>query len=188
VFRSWDHDRVAVGVGPSGFDIGELFAALDRERSARHLSWAGVARELWAQSEVLNALRDDHPISSTTISNMGARGGISCQHALFMLRWLGRPPEDFIARPASGTADVALPSAGPEQRLRWSLNGLYNALNVARSERGASWQQTATRLHCTPSQLTGLRTAKFATSMRLAMRICQTLHTPSAQFIYPADW
>jgi hypothetical protein len=47
------------------------------ERSARHLSWPDVAHELWAQSEDLNALRDDHPISSTTISNMASRGGIS---------------------------------------------------------------------------------------------------------------
>ncbi|WP_236796377.1 hypothetical protein [Amycolatopsis sp. GM8] len=61
-------------------------------------------------------------------------------------------------------------------------------MNEARTGRGASWAQTAPRLHCTPSQLTGLRTAKFATSMRLAMRICQGLRRPAADFVHPAGW
>ncbi len=43
-------------------------------------------------------------------------------------------------------------------------------------------------LHCTPNQLTSLRNAKFATSMRLAMRITQALHRPAAEFVYVAEW
>jgi hypothetical protein len=65
---------------------------------------------------------------------------------------------------------------------------LYQALDDARTERNVSWQQTAQRLHCTSHQLTGLRTARYATGMRLAMRICQALRRPSADFIYAADW
>jgi hypothetical protein len=42
--------------------------------------------------------------------------------------------------------------------------------------------------HSTPNQLTGLRNAKFATSMRLAMRITQALHRPAADFVYVAEW
>lgn len=46
----------------------------------------------------------------------------------------------------------------------------------------------AEHLHCTPSQLTGLRAAKFATGMSLAMRTTQALHRPTADFVYAADW
>jgi DNA-binding XRE family transcriptional regulator len=143
---------------------------------------------MWELSAVMNARREDHPISPSTISNMSQSRDASCQHALIMLRWLGRPPEDFIAEPYPATVGVPLPAADAEHRLRWNLLALYNALNDARRKRGASWQETAQRLHCSPHQLTGLRTAKFATSMRLAMRICQALRRPSADFIYAADW
>jgi hypothetical protein len=78
--------------------------------------------------------------------------------------------------------------ADEAHRLRWNLKKLYGALNAARTARGATWQQAADRLHCTPSQLTGLRTAKFATDMRLAMRITQALHRPAADFVYVAEW
>jgi hypothetical protein len=137
---------------------------------------------------VLNDRRGDHPISPATIRNFGERRGLSCQHALFVLRWLGVPPETFIAAPAPGTAGVPLPFADQAHRLRWSLKKLYAALDAARAARGATWQQAADRLHCTPSQLTGLRTAKFATGMSLAMRITQALHRPAADFVYVAEW
>jgi hypothetical protein len=61
-------------------------------------------------------------------------------------------------------------------------------LNAARKARGATWQQAADRLHCTPSQLIGLRTAKFATIMELAMRVTQALRRPAADFVYAAQW
>ena len=165
-----------------------FFAAVEDRRGAELLSWAAVARSIWQESADLNAQREDHPISASTISGLGRRGDVSCQHALFVLRWLDRPPEDFIAEPRPGTAGVALPATDAAHRLRWDLLALYDALNASRLERGATWGAAAIRLHCTPNQLTGLRTAKFATSMRLAMRICQGLGRPAADFVYPADW
>lgn len=119
---------------------------------------------------------------------MARRGDVSCQHALVMLRWLERAPEEFIAQPRPGTAGVPLPEADPAHFLRWDLKALYAALDDMRVNRGASWQQAAQRLHCSPNQLTGLRTVKYATGMRLAMRICQALGRPSADFIHAADW
>ncbi len=83
---------------------------------------------------------------------------------------------------------MPLPPAHEGQRLRWSLRKLYGALDAARRVRGATWHQSADRLHCTPSQLTGLRTAKFATGMELAMRITQALRRPAADFVYAAQW
>lgn len=171
-----------------GFNHQAFFDAVDGRRREQQLSWPALARAIWEQSNVLNSRRDDHPISPETIRKMGERGGVSCQHALFLLRWLGVPPEAFIAEPAPGTAGIALPTADESQRLRWNLGKLYASLNQARKARGATWQQAAGRLHCTPSQLTGLRTAKFATGMTLAMRITQALCRPAADFVYAANW
>ena len=161
---------------------------MDARRRAEQLSWAALATAIWEQSRALNARRNDHPISPATISKLAERRGISCQHALFLLRWLGVPPETFIAAPKPGTVGVPLPLADEAHRLRWNLRKLYGALNGARTVRGATWQHVADHLHCTPSQLTGLRTAKFATGMRLAMRITQVLRRPAADFVYVAEW
>jgi hypothetical protein len=170
------------------FDIAALFAALDEQRKARALSWRGVADALWAQSAVLNARRGDHPISPATITGMARRGDTTCQHALFMLRWLGRSAESYVPGAIIADGAAALPAAGADQRLRWNLRALYAAMDARRHECDMTWQQLAVTLRCTPSQLTGLRTARFATSMVLAMRIVQWLKRPASDFIYAAQW
>jgi len=175
-------------VGPQEFDVQALFAALDERRHAERLSWTGVANEIWLQAAELNAKRGDHPIAPATITGMPRRRDTTCQHALFMLRWLGAVPEDFIAEPHPATIGVPLPKVDSAHRLRWSLVALYTALNSARTERGETWEQTAHRLSCTANQLTGLRTAKYGTGMRLAIRICQHLGRPAAHFVYVATW
>jgi hypothetical protein len=182
------HLRLACVTSPYGFDHLAFYAAVDARRRAQQLSWPALATAIWEQSRVLNDQRADHPISPATIRKLGAGGHSSCQHALFLLRWLNVPPETFIAAPAPGTFDVPLPATDESQRLRWDLHKLYAALNAARTARGATWQQAAVRLYCTPSQLTGLRTAKFATGMQLAMRITQSLRRPAADFVYAAEW
>jgi TfoX N-terminal domain len=78
------------------FDGRSLWAALDRQRRARGLSWAGVATALWEQSAVLNGRGHRHPISPSTIAHMAKSGKVGCHHALSMLRWLGRPAADFV--------------------------------------------------------------------------------------------
>jgi hypothetical protein len=171
---------------PRGFDLQAFFSAVDARRRDEQLSWPALAAAIWEQSRVLNERRNGHPISPATIRKLAE--GVSCQHALFVLRWLGVPPETFIAAPQPGTAAVPLPVADEAHRLRWNLKKLYGALNAARTARGATWQQAADRLDCTPSQLTGLRTLKFATGMQLAMRITQALHRPAADFVYVAEW
>jgi plasmid maintenance system antidote protein VapI len=57
-----------------------------------------------------------------------------------------------------------------------------------RRQEGLTWRQLAGLLGCTPNQLTGLRTARFATGMDLAMRIVQWIGRPAADFVYPARW
>lgn len=172
-------------VSSRGFNPAAMFAAIEQVKVERNLSWATVASEMWAKAEGLHAGVDGHkhPIAVSTITRLRDGTDTTCQHALVMLRWLRQPPEDFIANPVPGTKGMPLPDPGPDFMIRWDLKATYEALNTARLERGATWEQTATRLHCTPNQLVGLRTAKYATGMRLAMRISQSLRRPACDFV-----
>jgi hypothetical protein len=174
------------------FDGNALYEALDVQRRSQGLSWAGTARAIWDTSPELNAARaaagkPNHPLSASTITNLGKRGDTTCQHALFFLRWLERTPESFLAG-AAIDAGTPLPACGPDRRPRWRLKLLYETLNEARTERGLTWPQLAEELRCQPGQLTGLKTARFATSMILAMRITQWVERPASDFIYRAQW
>ena len=139
-------------------------------------------------SSDLNERRNDHPISPSTIIGMSKSGNASCQHALFYLRWLGRSPESFLTEDPERRTNASLPKAGADERLRWNLHKLYEATNIRRQELQMTWPQLARIMDCTPSQLTVLRTVRFAIGMNLAMRIVQWLERPAADFIYMAQW
>ena len=170
------------------FDGGALYRALDTKRIELGLSWTDVADQIWAASGELNDRRGDHPISPSTLTKLAKSPRTSCQHALFMLRWLGRSPESFLQGAVGDEARYALPGAGPDRRLRWSLKLLYGAMDDQRHEEGLTWSALASILGCTTHQLTGLRTAKFAIEMDLAMRIVQWIGQPASEFVYPAEW
>jgi hypothetical protein len=170
------------------FSVADLFDALDAQRRDRKLSWQGVAQELWKQSAALNAQRNDHPISASTLTGMAKRGDATCQHALFILRWLDRTPESFVRGLPADAKRTALPVAGPDRRLRWDLQKLYDAMDGQRREQGLTWPQLARELRCTPSQLSGLKRVRFAIRMTLAMRVVLWLDRPARDFIYVAKW
>ncbi len=173
---------------PADFDIAALFDALDAQRRSRGLTWSGVAREIWDQSAALNAVRADHPISPSTLTGMAKRGDTTCQHALFMLRWLRRTPESFLPGAKTDTPPARHPLIGPDRRLRWDLKKLHEALDAQRRERSLTWAQLAPKLQCSPSQLSGIGRARFAIGMKLAMRIVCWLDRPARDFIYAAKW
>jgi hypothetical protein len=170
------------------FDAGALYLALDARRAELGLSWKGVADQIWELSFELNDRRRDHPISPSTLIGIAKTSRTSCQHALFMLRWLGRSPESFLRDANAEDLRFALPEAGPDRRLRWALKLLYASMDEKRRQEGLTWPALAGILECSPNQLTGLRTAKFATGMDLSMRIVQWLGRPAADFVYPARW
>lgn len=173
---------------PREFDAAAFYESLDAERTRRGLSWRLVADQIWEQSAELNRQRHDHPISPSTLTGIAKRGDTTCQHALFILRWLGRTPESFLS-PARATREgEALPPAGPDRRLRWNLLSMYDALDARRRERQLTWAELAKELRCTQRQLTGIRTAKFAVGMKLAMRIVQWLDRPASTFVHAARW
>lgn len=169
------------------FDCGALFTALDAARRERQLGWYELAHELWQQSSELNCRLDDHPLCGGAIQRLQFRGAISCQYALFMLRWLGRAPEDFLVGATADVGSTRLPAAGTDRRLRWNLGELHARLNGQRQERNLTWAALADELTCTPNRLTNLRDARW-TDMDLAMRATQWLREPAAAFIHPAGW
>src|ERR1700723_2795852 len=91
------------------FDGSAVYSALDSRRVELGLSWKQVAEQLWELSSELNDRRRDHPISPSTLTNMSKNPRTSCQHALFMLRWLDRTPESFLKGATGDDARFALP-------------------------------------------------------------------------------
>jgi len=177
-----------VSRGVKEFDIAAMYAAMEAQRIQRGLSWPQVARARWEQSASLNGQRQDHPISPATLTGIAKRRDCTCQHALFILRWLGRSPESFLYESTPQQSGAALPAAGDDRRLRWNLKALFEALNDRRHERGVTWRAVAHEPRCPEHRLTGIRTARFAIGMRLMMRVVQWIGKPSATFIYAAHW
>ncbi|HTS89851.1 MAG TPA: hypothetical protein VMG41_15260 [Gemmatimonadales bacterium] len=173
---------------PGDFDATALFHAMDAARVEQGLSWPRLAKEIWEQSALLNAQRRDHPISPSTLTGIQKRGDCTCQHALFILRWLKLPPEAFVDGSHAPEALLPLPDPGPERRFLWDLRRLCAAVDTQRAVSGLTWAELAAQLHCTTSQLTGLRKIRFAISMRLAMRLVHWLEQPARAFIYMARW
>lgn len=170
------------------FNALRLYEAMEAQRTESGLSWRQVAAEIWDQSSILNERREDHPIAVSTLTGIAKRGHCTCQHALFILRWLGRSPESFLSNPPAGGDATALPPARRDQRLRWNLAALAESLDARRRKLGLTWKQMAKELRCTEHQVKGIRTARFAIGMRLGMRIVQWLERPAADFIHAAGW
>jgi hypothetical protein len=170
----------------AAFDFAAFFAAVDDARRERDMGWYDLAGQLWDQSARLNAERGDHPLCGGAISRLGARGETSCQYALYLLRWLGRAPEEFLAGPPADVGDVRLPDPGADSRLRWDLAQLHTALNEERQRLRLTWAGLAGQIGCTSSRLANLRTARMA-DMELVMRVTQWLRRPAAEFIHPAS-
>ena len=170
------------------FDFDMFAVALHRERERRGLGWYELADELWEQSAELNSHRpEDHPLCGGAVGRLRVTGSASCQYALFMLRWLGQAPEEFLTGTVVDVGDTTLIEPGRGYRLRWDLGELHEALNDQRGAKGLTWAALARELGCTPNRLTNLRTARQA-DLGLVMQVTQWLHRPAADFVHAADW
>jgi hypothetical protein len=100
---------------------------------------------------------------------------------------IGRPRASFtIVAPTYQTPP--LPHVGPDHFLRWDLAALYEALESRRQAMGLTWRQVAEELGAAANQLTGLRTARYGTTIDVAMRVAQWAGKPAADFTYAAGW
>jgi hypothetical protein len=174
----------------SDFNVIALYEALDAQRAARELSWRQVTLEFAsAYSDLADKLakagRPVHPFAQSTIVSMVKRKDTTCQHALIMLRWLGRAPEEFVS--GGKVKAVPLPTVGADRMLRWHLPALYEALNTERQGSHLTWPQLATEIGCSPGQLNAIHKLKYAIGMVLAMRITGWLNRPAADFVVSAE-
>ncbi|GIG20653.1 hypothetical protein Cch01nite_13770 [Cellulomonas chitinilytica] len=169
------------------FDGEMLMRAVEEQRSVRGLRWRGLAVELWDQSAVLNAQLGDDALCPGALQRTAVRGTMSCQYALPLLRWLRRPPEDFLVGEVVDVGDTRLPEAGPDKRLRWDLAELHADLNGRREERALTWAAMGAELVCSPNRLTNLKSAQLA-DMGLVMQVTQWLAAPASRYVHPTDW
>ena len=180
-------DDAGVGTALPHFDVDAFSAAFDARRRDLGLGLYELADELWEQSADLNAQRMDHPLCGGAVSRMHARGATSCQYGCFMLRWLGRSPEDFLS---AGSSTSGKQGCRTPDRTGDSVGICRNCmprLRLAPPELRLTWVEVAREIDCTPSRLTKLRTARLA-DMDLAMRVTQWLRRPAADFIHPSGW
>ena len=152
------------------FDNAALYAALDEKRTALGLSRPRVADQMWEQSAALNGRRSGSPDQPVHPDQRDPQSA-DIVPARVVHAALARPcPGEFPPRSGRIREQFNLPAAGEDHRLRWALKLLYVALDEKRREEGLTWIALAAALGCSPGQLTGLRTAKYATTMDLSMR------------------
>ena len=168
-------------------DLAALGAALDEQRSARGLSWAGVAREL-AGSGVGSSGRRA-PVAASTIAAIGTRSVAEGDGVLQLLLWLGRTPESFVpGHPLAWSPDTRLPAVGPGRILRWDTAAVFGALDERRTSRGLTWAAVAGEVGggWRAGNLTGLASASRVAFPSI-MRVTGWLGRPAAAFTRAAD-
>jgi len=73
-------------------------------------------------------------------------------------------------------------------RVDFDIAALFDALDTQRRDQTFTWPQIAGKLFCTPSRLSGIKRARFAIGMRLAMRIVGWLDRPASDFVIATRW
>ena len=87
------------------FDAVALYDVMDRVPRERKLSWTATAAAIWEQSSVLNATRDDHPISPSTRTGIPRRPTPPAStHCSSSGGWTGRRSASHRGAPTDRTA------------------------------------------------------------------------------------
>ncbi|MDQ3781992.1 MAG: hypothetical protein M3349_03525 [Actinomycetota bacterium] len=131
-------------LGP--FDVQKLYAALDKQRHDRGLSWAVVAREIG--------------VSASTIRRTRIADDLEADGMLQMVRWLGLAPESFARdrKPADPVALTGALRAAPGI-LRADTRAMHAALEGQRVALQITWTKIATEfdVEISKARLIGLR-------------------------------
>ena len=168
------------------FDLRVLYDALDAQREARGLSWAGVMREITGQTE----RRVPRSVATSTIRSLATKRVAEADGVLSMLRWLNRAPESFVhGHPQFGAAGFAHPPLQADQCLRFHAQTIYARLDDERRRRGMTWKQVAGELgrFFTTAGLTRLKTGGRVGFPQI-MRITAWLSSPAADLMRASDW
>lgn len=123
------------------FDGPAFFGAIDKQRGHRELSWPELGRVTG--------------VSPGTIKRFATGDTIEADGVLALVRWLGRPLEDFSPANAHLNSGKGPATALPGTMLRRDTQRLYQAL-VERSERdGVSLKQIAEEVGISTAQIRG---------------------------------
>ena len=87
-------------------DLRALYEALDEQRRARDLTWAGVTAGVNRHRTQLR------PIAQSTITSLKEKRSVEGDGILQMLLWLGRTPESFVPGVPDATRRVSAARAG----------------------------------------------------------------------------
>ncbi len=158
------------------FDVAAFYAALDKERQARGLSWAALTRELNA---VFVHRPDIPPISTSTLTGMRNKGGFNGNWVVHTMMWLGRTPEEFT--PGHRVPGSPLPRLQHGFLPRWDGGALFAALDARRAERGLSWPGAAQEIGgCTAATL---RSVQRGVGFPMVMSLLAWLERPASDFV-----
>lgn len=158
------------------FDVAAFYAALDKERQARGLSWAALTRELNA---VFAHRRDIPPISASTLTGMTMKGGLAGNWVVHTLMWLGRTPEEFA--PGHPVPGSPLPRLRQGSLPRWNGEALLAALDARRVERALTWAEAAREIGGYTAGT--LRSVRRGVMFPMVMRLLAWLERPAADFV-----
>ena len=127
-----------------------LIAALDAQRTARHMTWAEVAQAIG--------------VSEGTIREIPEREVVETDGVLQITRWLGLNIESFV-----GEAKDRVPGPDPGDYrstgrvLRFDTKALFEAVDARRKAKGLSWQAVSEEIgarRATSTMLIGLPKAQ----------------------------
>jgi hypothetical protein len=170
---------------PADFSLAGLYAAIDRQRQARGLTWQQAVLEI----NMVFGRISSRPISRSTVTGLRTKAVAEGDGVLAMLKWLNRTPESFL--PGVDGADVSganrLPDVPPASGLRFETKKLHAALNVQRVARGLTWQQVGREIGLGAATLTHLSKGG-RTGFPHVMRITRWLGRPVAQFTRASRW
>ena len=168
------------------FDLKVLYNALDAQRQARRLTWAGAMREITGQTE----RRIPRSVATSTIRTLANKPVAEADGVLSMLRWLNRAPESFVhGHPQFGAAGFTHPPLRAHQCLRFHAQTIYARLDDERQCRGLTWKQVAGELgwFFSASGLTRLKNGGRVGFPHI-MRIAAWLNRPAADLMRASDW
>jgi hypothetical protein len=156
-----------------------LYDALDEQRGARGLTWAGATREI----NGVGPQSARHRIATSTIKALQSRTLAEADGVLQMLRWLGRPPESFVEQCPPALLDAAtLPEAHRAAVLRFDTRKLYAAVDEQRKRTGLAWHDVERLSGVSAAHARGLARGG-RTAFPAVMRLTFWLARPAADFM-----
>lgn len=163
------------------FDVAVFHAAVDEEREARTLTWAGVAREL---NRPIAHLSQVHPYSASTLAGMTSRRAdlLNPHMVMNLLRWLGRTAESFVPGHPDAAMAAMMADDAPRGLGRWDFSELHHAIQARCVERGITMADAAAAIGVPSASLHKVEAGRGTIGVRALIRMAMWLGRPATDF------